>query len=225
MKNPIFLKSFLLLFLISGLFSACASIGNIDIQKRHYRKGFYINPGKTHLAGEKSADEIPETSAFINEKRNDPFPKEDSNSQIVEPVKISQDYSSKNKAAEKIIQPEIKKTKSEIVKSKELLAKSLVKKASVPGWLSDTATIFLFVLVCLVIPPYWFYFLGFVYIFAKNKKKATFFMLGGIVTTAMLVFTIALLIAGSSLLLPVYLITLGLGLFALTFALIRFFSL
>jgi hypothetical protein len=223
-KLPAF-KHVAFLFLVCFVFAACSSIGTIDIKKRHYRKGFYFNSGKIFSADEKSGVVKQERSVLISEERNDTFSQERASSQLVEPAIISRDSSSKIKAGEKVIQAETTKTKGAIVKRKITSEISEAKKSGVPGWLSDVATIFLFALVCIVVPPYWFYFLGIVYIFAKNKKKATFFFVGGIVDTVGLVLTIVLLLAVSPLLLPVYLITLALGLFALGFALIRFFTL
>ncbi|MEO5642010.1 MAG: hypothetical protein ABIQ40_09835 [Bacteroidia bacterium] len=221
-KRPDF-KQAAFVFLLCFFFAACSSIGAIDLQKRHYRKGFYVESLKSVSASEKQEGAMASISPMVKLKQPD------SVSVIIADVKTNETVITtapvpKINAAEKKTQQKIKNPKSSLFKVKTT-HKLLPSNASVPGWLSDAVTIFLFTLVCLVLPPYWFYFLGFVYMIAKNKKKSTLFVLAGIADTVGLIFTIVLLVAGSALLLPVYLITLALGLFALTFALIRYFSL
>jgi hypothetical protein len=224
MKNPssFFLAVMACIFAACS-FCACSSLEKVDIQKRHYRKGFYVSR-KPVSSSEKSIQPIAENVFIACKNPVDSSPKE--NPLLADEQKeIAFDSTRKIPSAQKRDQPEIKKEKSAILENKPGFKSIQRHTANVPEWLSSTAYVLLFTLVCFIVPPYFFFFLGIIYILAKNKKKATFLLLTGIVDTIGFALVIALLIAGSPLLLPVYLATVGLGLIGLAFVLIRFFTL
>lgn len=205
------------------IFSACSFIPSLDIQKRHYRKGFYFEKSQALYTKEKSGALTIEVFPPALSKAADtcvqkPEIKATVDKKIILPgVPI--------KANAKPVYSAPRNERIILSKKSAPVQNVPAPKPKVPGWLSDTLTVILFTLVCFIIPPYWFYFLGFVYMLAKNKKKSTAFVLAGLVDTAGLVLAIVLLIAGSSLFLPVYLATVGFGLVALAIALIRYFTL
>jgi hypothetical protein len=210
--------------LICAVFSACSFMPSLDIQKRHYRKGFYFNNQKAVSAAENSFVSTADVATVADSNLSIPSAEDNhtlstvkQNDTVTNSVVVFE--------TQKMVHRELKKNRNVFVKHEIIPKKIVGKKAEVPGWLSDTAMVLLFMLVCFIVPPYWFYFLGIVYILAKNKKKASFLLLTGLVDTAGLALVIALLIAGSPLLLPVYLVTAGLGLIGLALVLIRYFTL
>jgi hypothetical protein len=194
----------LFFLLISCEFISCSVVRNFDIEKRYYRRGFYLEKEK-HFS---VADSL-STISFRKNKRavlciNSKTAATKIADVAIKPQEIFphiQKNIQKNYTPKKTTTPE--KTIQPIQKK---------RNTKVPDWLSNFVSYFFLFLICVILPPYWLFWLSAIYWLAKKRKVAGPLVLLGLISSVAFIFAIAFLIAASPFLLAAYLVALGLGL-------------
>lgn len=208
MKNSNYLKHLSFLFLVC-VFSGCSFLGNLDIQKRHYRKGVYVHFKNDIFVPERS-------TTILIQRSGESYSLQTKLSAIEICDTVLGKDSVRTKQQLKKNKPEFSKKKFQQLAATKAIPSEKKKNSPPPNEvLAGIGRIFLTILVSFAFPGIWLGNLALYMIVYENNFMEAFgyaLLIFTIIVFAAEIVAIVLLILGFSIWLPMYLIILGIGL-------------